>query len=381
MAIDRVSAGTALPLITQRLDVSNATPLTPGMVQPLVPVGPFMAPAPDAGTLPAQLQQVQDGLGALIKSDGAGAGLGAGLGAGATARDSSAMQVNQLFFTRQLVWQPPSAAQLAASWRVMVKTYGEQYAALQEQARGQHMPGALFMAEQPPALLRDGARAPQSLDSEAWRFAVYGWAGQRLMLRVLPSDADEEHAPRRRNGKVALRVELIIDGIGRVLIQMEPANDGLLLDLAADDDITLRHLRRMMPEIANAVRQAGLRLVRCRLNRVLHAQPVRGNFPMQAGAAALSQPLFQAMAEVALLLTRPEATAAHEPGEPTPPAPQPEPEETIIVSKEVAAPMGYDYGDDAEAAEATQGRPEEFLLLTDAQQPEARLLAPIDDPE
>ena len=46
------------------------------------------------------------------------------------------MQVNQLFFKRQLVWQPPDAAQLAASWRVMVKTYGEQYAALQEQARG-----------------------------------------------------------------------------------------------------------------------------------------------------------------------------------------------------------------------------------------------------
>ena len=88
------------------------------------------------------------------------------------------MQVNQLFFTRQLVWQPPDAAQLAASWRVMVKTYGEQYAALQEHARGQHVPGKLSMAEQQavtrPSLLLDtgsmafprlrlGRRAPAAL--------------------------------------------------------------------------------------------------------------------------------------------------------------------------------------------------------------------------
>jgi hypothetical protein len=97
MAIDRISSGNLVPLITQRLDVSPATPMTPGVVQPLVPVGPFMAPAPDAGTLPAQLQQAQDGLAALIKPNADGAG------GGATARDSSAMQVNQLFFTRQLV--------------------------------------------------------------------------------------------------------------------------------------------------------------------------------------------------------------------------------------------------------------------------------------
>lgn len=330
MAIDRISAGNALPLITQRLDVSPATPMTPGVVQPLVPIGPFMAPAPDAGALPAQLQQAQDGLAALIKPNPGDASLGA------TARDSSAMQVNQLFFTRQLVWQPPDAAQLAASWRVMVKTYGEQYAALQEHARGQHLPGNLLMAEQQPV-----ARSSLPLDTEAWRFAVYGWGGQRLLLRVLPG-GDEDDAPRKRNGKVALRVELLIEDIGRVVIQMEPASDGVLLELAADDELALAHLRRMLPEIADCVRQAGLRLVRCRLNRVLHAQPVQAGYPMQAAAAALSQPLFQAMAEVALLLTRPPAEAAHDPAEPE--AAPAAPEEPVVVSKEVAAPKEY-WGD------------------------------------
>ena len=355
MAIDRISAGNHLPLITQRFDVSNATPMLPGVVQPLVPIGPYMAPAPDAGTLPAQFQQAQDALGNLLKPAADGAANGA------TARDSSAMQVNQLFFTRQLVWQPPDAAQLAASWRVMVKTYGEQYAALQEHARGQHVPGNLFMAEQQAV-----TRPSLPLDTEAWRFAVYGWGGQRLLLRVLPSDADEENAPRKRHGKAALRVELLIDGTGRVVIQMEPANDGVLLELAAAEDTALVLLRRMLPEIADCVRHAGLRLVRCRLNRVLHAQRAQDNVQMQLAAGALSLPLFQAMAEVALLLTRPPAEAAQDPAVAPAPAPMAQ-EEEIVVSKEVAAPKDY-WGD------AAQG---EIVLLADAQEPE--LLTPIDE--
>ncbi|MCC7698034.1 hypothetical protein [Janthinobacterium sp. EB271-G4-7A] len=366
MAIDRISSGNPVPLITQRFDVSPATPMVPGVVQPLVPIGPYMAPAPDAGTLPAQLQQKgQDSLASLIKPNADGTG-------GAMPRDSSAMQVNQLFFTRQLVWQPPDAAQLAASWRVMVKTYGEQYAALQEQARGQHVPGNLFMAEQQPALLREGARPPLSVDSEAWRFAVYGWGGQRLLLRVLASDEDEDATPRRR-GKAALRVELIIIGIGRVVIQMEPAGDGVLLELAADEEAALRHLRLALPEIADAVRRAGLRVVRCRLNRQLHAQRVHGNYPMQAGAASLSLALFRAMAEVALLLTQPEAEAAANPDAPAASeAAAAAEEETIAVSKEVAAPLGYDYGDDEETAQGGT-----VLLLADGQ--EHDLLPPIDE--
>lgn len=364
MAIDRISSGNPVPLITQRFDVSPATPMVPGVVQPLVPVGPYMAPAPDAGTLPAQLQQKgQDSLAALIKPNADGLG--------ATPRDSSAMQVNQLFFTRQLVWQPPDAAQLAASWRVMVKTYGEQYAALQEQARGQHVPGNLFMADQQPALLREGPRPPLTVDSEAWRFAVYGWGGQRLLLRVLASDEDEQASQPKRRGKVALRVELIIIGIGRVVIQMEPAGDGVLLELAADEESALHHLRMALPEIADAVRRAGLRVVRCRLNRQLHAQRVHGNYPMQAAAAALSLPLFRAMAEVALLLTQPEAETAAAPDEPAQPAA--EAEEEIIVSKEVAAPLDYDYGDeDDETAPGAS-----VLLLADGQ--EHALPPPIDE--
>ncbi|MNN81861.1 hypothetical protein D3C81_1987290 [compost metagenome] len=92
---------------------------------------------------------------------------------------------------------------------------------------------------------------------------------------------------------------------------------------------------------------------------------------MQAAAAALSLPLFRAMAEVALLLTQPEAEAAADPDAPAAPAAEAE-EEPIIVSKEVAAPFGYDYGDEEESAQGAT-----VLLLADGQEHE--LLPPIDE--
>lgn len=296
MAIDRLPPINLVPLITQRLDVSQATQLAPDLVRPLVPLGPYMAPAPDAGSAGAQ-------------TSGAGfGGLPAASLPDATPRDSSAMQANQVFFSRQLVWQPPNPGTLAASWRVMVKTYGEQYAALQEQARGQHVPGTILMAELNPTALREGPRPPLAIDGEAWRFAVYGWGGQRLMLRVLASERDdEEPAPQqqRRRGKAALRLELMLANWGRVLVQMEPAGGGVVLELAAAEPAALQHLRRLLPELAKAIGRSGLRVVRCRLNRELQSAPIHTNYSMQGAAASLTLPVFRAMAEVALLLSQP----------------------------------------------------------------------------
>ncbi len=295
MAIDRIPLISLAPPLTQRLDMANVTPLAPASVPAVLPLAPYSAalPEPGIGTPALPLPAV-----------GAGGAAAPGAGADATRHDTSAMQVNQLFFSRQLVWQAPNPATLAASWRVMVRTYGEQRAALQEQARGQHMPGNLFMAEQNPAALRESARPPLIMDAEAWRFAVYGWAGHRLMLRVLAGDPDEEAAPKRRHGKVALRLELMLADLGRVLIQMEPFNDGIMLELAAADPAAQQLLRQKLPELVDLVGRAGLRILRCRIGRELHSARVHHNYPMQAAAASLSLAVFRAMAEVALLLSR-----------------------------------------------------------------------------
>jgi hypothetical protein len=302
MAIDRISGNPMAPLITQRLDVSNATALVPDRIQPLVPIGPFMAATPDPGLgltpgqASAALGQNAPGLPGAAPAD-------ATLAEAAAVRDSGAMQANQLFFSRQLVWHAPDTAALAASWQVMVKTYGAQRAAVQEQARGQHMPGNLFMAEPNPNL-REGARGPQASDAEAWRFAVYGWGGQRLTLRVLASDPDQPAPRRRRRTKVALRLELMLGEAGLVVIQMEPSVEGVALELTAREPAALELLRARLPQLAEAVGRSGLRIVRCRIGAT--PRPVQpSDHPPANAAIDLSPPVFRAMAEVAMMLSRP----------------------------------------------------------------------------
>jgi hypothetical protein len=300
MAIDRISGNPMAPLITQRLDVSNATALVPDRIQPLVPIGPFMAATPDPGLglTPGQASPAlgQGAPGAAL------AGTAAAAAEAAALRDSGAMQTNQLFFSRQLVWHAPDTAALAASWQVMVKTYGAQRAAVQEQARGQHMPGNLFMAEPNPNL-REGARGPQAGDAEAWRFAVYGWGGQRLTLRVLAGDPEQPAPRRRRRVKVALRLELMLGEAGLVVIQIEPSADGVALELTAREPAALELLRARLPRLAEAVGRSGLRIVRCRIGAA--PRPVQpGDHPPANAAIDLSPPVFRAMAEVAMLLSR-----------------------------------------------------------------------------
>lgn len=295
MAIDRIPFINLAPLIAQRLDLSNITPLAPSSVPALVPLAPYT---------PALMEPGADGS-YLPRSAAGSPSAAASTNTNATPHDSSAMQANQLFFSRQLVSPAPDAAILAASWRVMIKTYGERRAALQEQARGLHVPGSVFMAEQNPALLREGPRPPLIMDAEAWRFAVYGWGGQRMMLRVLAGDPDEPAAPKRRHGKVALRLELMLADLGRVVIQMEPVTDGILLELAATEAAALQHMRRVLPDMVQVIGRSGLRIVRCRLSRELHSVRVHDNYPMQATAASLTLPVFRAMSEVALLLSQP----------------------------------------------------------------------------
>ncbi|MET3131962.1 hypothetical protein AAKU55_002230 [Oxalobacteraceae bacterium GrIS 1.11] len=302
MAIERIPLINFAPQVAQRLDLSNVTPLAPASVGPLVQLAPYSTAIPDAAAAPGSYLS-PDVFDKLATASG-------GATAQATPHDSSAMQVNQLFFSRQLVWQAPDPALMAASWRVMVRTYGEQRAAMDEQARGLHMPGNLFMAEFNPTVLREGPRPPLMMEAEAWRFAVYGWNGQRLMLRVLASDPEQAPAPKRRRGKVALRLELLLPDAGRVVIQMEPLADGILLELAASDPAALRHVRLNLSELAQAIGRCGVRVLRCRLSHELHAARVHNNYPMQAAAASLSLPIFRAMAEVAVLLSRRQTPAA-----------------------------------------------------------------------
>jgi hypothetical protein len=275
-------------------------PLVVGSLAPLAPAGP-LSPAAFA-VLPL----------AAAEADApplpAAAPAGNAPGAGAAEGTTGAMQLDQLVLARQLTWPKPDAGLLAASWRTMVKTYGQQMASLEQQSRGQQLPASLFMAGQ-AAAARDGAVPFAIADGEAWRFAAYGWGGQRLELRLAPGEPDEPPG-RRRRGKVALRLELELAVGGRIRIQIEALPEGILLELAAASAQGLQHLRATLPEMAEALRRAGVRIVRCTLRDGLQAASAHHDYPMQAAAATLGLSVFRAMAEVALLLSAPAASPA-----------------------------------------------------------------------
>lgn len=263
---------------------------------PLAPGGPssvgVILDAPDGQTLPP----------------GGAAALAQALADVVDAADQAAMRPNQVFLSRQLVWQPPDTSLMAASWQVMVRTYGEQRAAWLEQATGQHLPASLFMTDyNTPSSTRDGRPgAPLVTEMEPWRFAVFAWGAERLVLKVVVKDDDEYDRNRRRRSRVALRLELMLPGVGRVVIQMEPASgNGVVMEVGAAQTAAMQHMRDVLPQVAAVVNRAGLTILRCRLRRELpspggeHAQPSRLH------TAGLTLALFKAMAEVAVLLSQP----------------------------------------------------------------------------
>jgi hypothetical protein len=226
------------------------------------------------------------------------------------------MRPDQVFMARQLAWPAFDGATLAANWHALVRTYGQQLAALQQQARDQQLPAASLMAGQQPAVLSQDQQAPLQLHPDAWRFVLPGAGGRQFALRVLAGRPDQPPG-RRRRGKLVLRLELSLADGSRVLVQLEPLVEGVLLELAADQPQAVEQLRLALPALKNAIGRAGLVVLRADVRQALApGRPLPG-FSAQA-AAALSPPLFRAMAEAALLLSAPLAADQPSPTATTP---------------------------------------------------------------
>lgn len=289
MALDRIPAVRIAPSVHNRAgtDTASGSPLqvAPYATETLPQVATAGLPLPQAGL----------------------STLGNALTAESAVDAPAAMRPDQVFFSRQVVWQSQDTTSLATSWQVMVRTYGEQRAALDDQARGQHVPAGRFMADHTPLALRDSPQPTPMPEAEPWRFWVYPWYGQRLMLRVLATDSERGAEPRQRSGKIALRLEMLLPGTGRVIIQMELAGTGIVLALAAPQASSMQHLREMLPQLATAIARSGLTIVRYRLVSWLSLAGAHSNFPTQAQAATLPLSVFKAMAEVADLLSQSQA--------------------------------------------------------------------------
>jgi len=322
MAIDRVTASNPALSIHER-QLREA----PGQAhaQPIPPVAKPPGDAPDFALqpgLPASVGALLDAAEGL--QPGAQSTLGqatALLGARALAEtvESAAMQPNQIFMSRQLTWHSPDTNVMAASWQVMVRTYSEQRRALMDQAEGRHLPASLFMADPTPAVLRDGrghGHSPMSHEVDAWRFAVYAWGAEKLTLRVIARDPGQPGPnQRRRPPRIAVRLELNLPDVGKVSVQLEPAEGGVVMEIGAMHPEAMQFMRDMLPQIANAVGRCGLQIVRARLMRELNPASAADNEPTRLQISMLSQAIFKALAEVAVLLSQPRLAETQTPGQ------------------------------------------------------------------
>jgi hypothetical protein len=309
MAIDRVTPSNPSLSIHDRQVREN-----PGQAnaQPIPPVAQPPGDAPEfalQGGLPASVGALIDAMEGAQQSQVARSTAAAGATIGALlSQEALSMQPNQLFPLRQMVWHTPDTNLLAASWQVMVRTYSEQRAALQQHNEGRHLPSSLFMADPPPPVLRDGRPYPGLVSElDAWRFAVYAWGAEKLTLRVVARDQGQEEGPdqRRRRPRVALRLELNLPDIGKVVVQMEPSELGVVLEIGAASNEAMQQMRELLPRIATIIGQCGLQIVRARLMRELTPVNHLENDPSRTQVALLTADLFKAMAEVAVFLSQP----------------------------------------------------------------------------
>lgn len=208
-----------------------------------------------------------------------------GPSAGNDATTPAALRFDQAALS-QIAWKMPEPAALAARWR-------------QQVLAGNAAPLPQTLA--PAALLAQQA-APESAHqlAERWAFPVYAWGGVPALLDVVAAE-DDDKAPRRRRPAHALRLEMVLPGLGRVSMRLQGDAAGIQLQVAVERAQALPPVRDALPAVAAAMARAGLRLLRVAISQ--GRVPQGGPGAAAAGdAAALSPALFRAAAEVAVAL-------------------------------------------------------------------------------
>jgi hypothetical protein len=277
-------------------------------VMPSVPAGPALPVGPVAAVAPAALLAEMDSLPLPLPGSQPAPGTAPDGGAPDTAADGAAMRPDQLLMARQVNWGRQDGGTLASSWRGMVRGYGAQVVNRDLQARPGQLPTAMLLAGQlggqlsgqDPRVLRQADQ--QGAPFDAWRFTVHAGSPQDQHLRVVQEDQESQQQQKRRRSRAALRLELVLTDGTVVTVQAEPLADGVRLELCAPDARSLARLRALQPDLEAAVARAGLRVLGWKYRDSLPMGPAHIRLPSADAAAALSLPVFRAMAEMALVL-------------------------------------------------------------------------------
>lgn len=269
-------------------------------VLPAAPAGSSLPVGPVAAVAPAVLLAELDAL--PLPLPGSQTSPAAGGAAPDAMQEGAAMRPDQLVMTRQLTWPAQDGGTLASAWRSMVRSYGTQLVNRELQARPGQLPAAMLLAGQlsgqDPRVLRQSDL--QNTPFDAWRFTVHAGSAQDQHLCVVQQD--QEPQQKRRRGRAALRLELVLQDGTVVTVQAEPIADGVRLELCAPDEAGLARLRALQPELEQAVARAGLRVLGWKYRASLPLGPAHIRLPSTDAASALSLPVFRAMAELALVL-------------------------------------------------------------------------------
>ncbi|WP_075794964.1 hypothetical protein [Massilia putida] len=214
-------------------------------------------------------------------------------------QDGAAMRPDQVAMARQMTWPSVDGGALAGSWRGMVHNYGTQQAIREQQMREGQLPTPLLQASQDARAARLAELQSPPLD--AWRFTVHAGSPRPQHLRVVQGEPEQQQNRRRRT-RAALRLELVLADGTVITVQATPVSDGVGMEVCVANQGVLEHLRELQPQLEAAVRRAGLRVLAWAWRDDLPGGPVHARLPSTEAAAALSLPVFRAMAELALLL-------------------------------------------------------------------------------
>ncbi|MGJ9417720.1 hypothetical protein ACHAC9_08155 [Massilia sp. CMS3.1] len=216
-------------------------------------------------------------------------------------QDGVAMRPDQVFMTRQMLFAQADGRTLAGNWRSMVGNYGATLIERELRTRAGALPPALMLVGQEgrtPGRALDG----QLLPADAWRFTVHAGSAQAQHLQVMRKGADGG-AGRRRRPRAALRLELALADGTQVVVQVEPAPGGVVIEMAAPDAATLARLRALQPALDAAVGRAGLVVVRWSfMTGIAPAGSAHAKLAAEDAAQVLTLPVFRAVAELALML-------------------------------------------------------------------------------
>lgn len=216
-------------------------------------------------------------------------------GAPASPDELPAMRLDQAAL-KAYQWKLPSAAELAAAWRVIL-TSRHMDVGLQGLALLERAPLVL-----PGPHMAPGAPPPEPGEAQHWSFHLYAWGGMSVALRVAAAPLWERRKPRRREeGSAGLEVALTLPHAGPITVQLMWVRGGLALALVPRQAQVLPLLREAMPALAAALGRLGAPLVKVQLGTPLAPLPAGGLNYRPDPASSL---LLHALAEVVSGVTR-----------------------------------------------------------------------------